>query len=146
MAVTFEKSGIHLEFLEPGKVRDVWPCIRNLIVKLEKKACHGEFSADDVFTAAIQGEIGIGVARDKNGIFMIMVFEDVYYPKAHAVNVLGMAGERLDEFMTLFLGPFKDALKERGVAWIECSVSPGMERMHQRYGFRPIYRKLRLEV
>lgn len=146
MSVTFEKSGYALEFLEAEKVRDVWPVIWPLVEKLIDKAIHGEFTAEDLRVAAEAGDIGIGVARDKNGIFMVMVFEDVYYPKAHAVNVLGMAGERLDEFMTLFLGPFKDALRERGIAWIECSVSPGMERMHQRYGFRPIYRKLRLEV
>lgn len=146
MAIKFQKNGVTLEFIGENLIDSVWPSIKPLIEKLDAKAVHGEFNPDDVLSLAKKGVIGIGIAYDDNGIFMVMAFEDVVYPRAHAVNVLGMAGERLDEFMTLFLPPFMDFLKTQGVSWIECNVSPGMERMHHRYGFRTVYRNLRLEV
>lgn len=146
MAIKFQKNGVTLEFIGADLIDSVWPSIKPLIEKLDAKAVHGEFSPDDVFNLAKKGVIGIGIAYDNNGIFMVMAIEDVFYPRAHAVNVLGMAGERLDEFMAMFLPPFKDFLKNQGVSWIECNVSPGMERMHHRYGFRTVYRNLRLEV
>lgn len=144
--ILHSESGVTLEFLEPDKIDGVWPSIEKLVDRLEEKAVHGEFTKEDVRDLAKNGTIGIGIAYDENGIFMAMAFEDVIYPRAHAVNVLAMAGERLDEFMTLFLQPFRDFLKKQGVSWIECNVSPGMERMHHRYGFKTVYRNLRLEV
>lgn len=146
MAIKFQKNGVTLEFLDPGKIDAIWPSVEKLVDRLEKKAVHGEFTKEDVKDLAKKGIVGIGVAYDDDGIFMLMAFEDVVYPKATAVNVLAMAGERLDEFMTLFLPPFKDFLRNQGVSWIECNVSPGMERMHHRYGFKTVYRNLRLEV
>lgn len=146
MAVTFEKSGVTLEFIEPDRIASIWPSIKHLIEKLDSKAVHGEFLPEDVFALAEKGVIGIGVACDDNGIFMVMAFEDVIYPRAHAVNILGMAGERLDEFMSYFLDPFRAELRKNGVSWIECNVSPGMERMHHRYGFKTVYRNLRMSV
>ena len=140
------KSGVTLEFLNPKKIDGVWPSIEKLVDRLESKAVHGEFTKEDIKDLAKKGIIGIGGAYDDCGIFMMIAFEDLVYPKAHAVNVLAMAGERLDYFMKLFLPNLKKILKEKGVSWIECNVSNGMERVNKRYGFETVYKNLRLKV
>ena len=48
--------------------------------------------------------------------------------------------------MKRFLLPFKAFCRAQGVDWITCQVSPGMERMHRRYGFETVYRMLSMDV
>ena len=61
-------------------------------------------------------------------------------------QLLAMGGRDLARFMTRFLPPFAAFCKGAGADWIECAVSPAMARMHGRYGFRPVYRNMRLDI
>ena len=111
-----------------------------------EKAIHGEFTTEDLYRLARDGRITVGVAREKGEVVMVVAFEFVFYPSATAVNVLAMAGRRLAAFMHRFLPLFRGFCKKAGADWIECQVSPAMERMHRRYGFATVYRSLRMNV
>ena len=114
-----------------------------------EKAVHGEFTVDDLFRLAKAGRITVGLAREDDGgktPVMAVAFEFRRYPSATAVNVLAMGGRDLARFMTRFLPPFSAFCKGAGADWIECAVSPAMARMHGRYGFRPVYRNMRLDI
>ena len=146
MAVTLEKSGIHLEFLEPDKVRDIWADIAPLYERSISHSAHGEFTLDDLFNLAIEGRVAVGVVRQNSEIILSLMVEDRIYPHASAVNVFALAGRNLDGFMTHIFPLFCDWCRQKGVDWIECSVSPAMARIHSRYGFRPIYQTLRFNL
>ena len=144
---SFSSGGMTLAFLTPDEVKVRWGTIAPFFEKTVKKACHGEFSAADLYAMAMDGEIAVGVAADEAGVpFMALAVEEVCYPRKRAVNVLAMGGARLDVLMRRFFVPFKVFCRERGVDWITCLVSPGMERMHRRYGFETVYRMLRMDT
>ena len=136
-----------LVFLKPEEVAAVWDEIAPQFQRVVSKACHGEFTVDDLYRMALSGNTIIGVAREADGeLVMVMAFQFVLYPSATGVNVLAMAGKNLKQFMSQFLPPFKTYCREMGADWIECAVSPGMERMHHRHGFETVYRNLRVSV
>ena len=146
MAVTFEKSGIHLEFLEPDKVRNIWADIAPLYERSISHSAHGEFTLDDLFDLAVAGRVAVGVARQHGEIILSLMVEDRIYPHAKSVNVFALAGRNLDGFMTSIFPLFCDWCREKGIEWIECSVSPAMARIHSRYGFKTVYQTLRFNL
>lgn len=138
---------MNLRFLEKEEIDGVWDEVAPQFERVVKKACHGEFTVDDLYTMAKTGAVKVGVCREDNGLLaMVMAFQIILYPSATGVNVLAMGGRKLKQFMGQFLPPFKKFCREAGADWIECSVSPGMERMHHRYGFETVYRNLRMSV
>lgn len=143
----FSVGGMRLVFLPPDEVAKRWGEVAPLFEKTVDKACHGEFSAADLYAMALAGDVAIGVATDEAGaVFMALALEEVCYPRLRAVNVLAMGGKRLDVFMKRFLLPFRMFCREQGIDRITCLVSPGMERMHRRYGFETVYRMLSMDV
>lgn len=134
-----------LRFLDSHEAEKEWQAIAPLFEKVVKKAAHGEFSVDDLRNMALKGVICVGVANgDMGAPQMAMAFELVDYPSGRkAVNVLAMGGTGLDEFMRRFWKPFQAWARSYGIDWIECQVSPAMERIHRRYGFRTVYRTMR---
>ena len=136
-----------LVFLKTEEVPGVWDEIAPQFRRVVEKACHGEFTVDDLYRMAVSGDMIVGVAREEDGsVIMAMAFQFVHYPAATGVNVLAMAGKNLKQFMGQFLPPFRAFCRAAGADWIECSVSPGMERMHHRHGFETVYRNLRMSV
>lgn len=136
-----------LVFLKPEEVAAVWDEIAPQFERVVKKACHGEFTVDGLYRMALAGNMVVGVAREEDGsVAMVMAFQFVRYPAATGVSVLAMAGKNLKQFMGQFLPPFREFCRQAGADWIECAVSPGMERMHHRHGFETVYRNLRMSV
>ena len=134
-----------LRFLDLLDLPGDWGRIEPLFQKVVDRACHGEFSVADLARMAHEGKICVGVAEEEGLPVMAMAFEFVDYPSGkRAVNVLAMGGSRLDEFMGRFWQPFKEWARQQGCVWIECHVSPGMERIHHRYVFETVYRELRM--
>lgn len=143
----FSAGGMTLAFLPPQEAARRWSEVAPLFGKTVDKACHGEFSVADLYAMAMNGDIAVGVATDEAGaVFMALALEEVRYPQKRAVNVLAMGGARLDVFMKRFLLPFKAFCRAQGIERITCLVSPGMERMHRRYGFETVYRMLSMDV
>lgn len=137
---------MNLYWLRPDEVDMYWHEIEPEFQRVVSKAAQGEFLVSDVRNQALRGEATIGVAFEGNELVMALAFEFRHYPQKLGVNVLAMGGRRLMEFMGKFLEPFKAFCRSAGADWIECAVSPGMERMHHRSGFRTVYRNLRLDL
>lgn len=137
---------MNLVFLRPEEVETVWSEVAPQFERVIGRAIHGEFTIQDLYRLAREGKITVGVAKEGGEVVMALAFEFVFYPSATAVNVLAMAGRRLEAFMHRFLPPFVAFCRKAGADWIECRVSPAMERMHRRYGFATVYRCLRMNV
>lgn len=146
MAIKFQKSDISVEFVKPDDIRVVWPDIAPLYERSISHSAHGEFTLDDLFNLAIEGRVAVGIVRQNSEIILSLMVEDRVYPHALAINVFALAGRNLDGFMTNIFPLFCDWCRQKGVDWIECSVSPAMARIHSRYGFRPIYQTLRFNL
>ena len=146
MAIKFQKSDISVEFVKPDDIRVVWPDIAPLYERSISHSAHGEFTLDDLFNLAIEGRVAVGIVRQNSEIILSLMVEDRVYPHALAINVFALAGRNLDVFMTNIFPLFCDWCRQKGVDWIECSVSPAMARIHSRYGFRPIYQTLRFNL
>lgn len=128
----------------PADVADkFWDVLSPYVSRVIEKACHGEFTEDNIRQLVRLGNVVLGVGEKNGEIAMVVGVESIYYPNASAVNVLAMAGRGVDEFMRDILPRFAYWLRGKGVDWIECSVSPGMERIHKRYGFETVYRNMR---
>ncbi len=138
---------MNLRFLKAAEIDGVWDEVAPEFERVVKKACHGEFTVDDLYRMAKENGVHIGVCREDDGrLVMVLAFQIIFYPAATGVNVLAMGGRHLNAFMGQFLPPFKQFCRAAGADWIECSVSPGMERMHHRHGFETVYRNLRLNL
>jgi hypothetical protein len=145
MAVTFVKSGIRLEFLEPDEATAIWNDIAPLFSRVVERIDSGEFTLDDLYLMAASGEIVIGVARKNGEVTIVLAFQPVQYPQAKSVNVLAIAGKNLDQFIEAFLPPFQEFCRDEYDAdWIECVASGGAVRMYTRRGFRAVYQHLRI--
>ncbi len=145
MAVTFVKSGIRLEFLEPDEATAIWNDIAPLFSRVVERIDSGEFTLDDLYLMAASGEIVIGVARKNGEVTIVLAFQPVQYPQAKSVNVLAIAGKNLDQFIEAFLPTFQEFCRDEYDAdWIECVASGGAVRMYTRRGFRAVYQHLRI--
>ncbi len=139
---------MHLTFLKPHQVSHHWQQVEPLFAKVIAKAVHGEYTLQNIKDMAEAGHYTIGIATDHTDTpVMAIAFETASYPSGRkGVNVLAMGGRNLHRFMTQFLPPFAKWCRQNGADWIECMVSRGMERIHHRYGFKTIYRNLRLDL
>lgn len=135
-----------LLWLKPEEVDLYWERIKPDFQRVIDKATHGEFLVEDIREQALEGDAVIGVAEHDGEVVMALAFEFRHYRRKMGVNVFAMGGRRLMEFMGKFLPPFKEYCKAAGADWIECSVSPGMEKLHHKSGFKTVYRSLRLEL
>ena len=136
-----------IKVLDTGETKAMWGTLQPMFQRVVDKAVHGEYSTDDIYRYAMEGQMQVLVAFDKETPTIAMVFETVTYPSGKAgCNVLAMAGKNLDAFMHQALPPFIGWCRQAGYSWIECSVSPAMERIHHRYGFKTVYRQLRINT
>lgn len=141
-----DSSGMSFRFIRPELALEFWELLAPYVERVIGKACHDEFTTEQVKHLVKSGDITLGVATRNNRIAMLIGVEEVFYLNASAVNVLAMAGEGVNEFMETLLPVFAEWLKSQGVDWLECSVSPGMERIHKRYGFETVYRNMRYHI
>ncbi|MNY77091.1 hypothetical protein D3C86_2168880 [compost metagenome] len=75
-----------------------------------------------------------------------MAFEFISYPDVLAVNIIALAGERLDEIAADLFGKFKDFCLLAGADMVEARCGEAMSRMLQRYGFGKAYNVVRANL
>ena len=137
---------MNLHWLDAHEVDPVWGEIAPIFQRVVDKAVHGEFTVDDIYDMSKSGDAKVGIAVEGGKVVMALAFEFKHYPRKMGVNVFAMGGVRLTDFMHKFLTPFREFCRMAGADWIECSCSPGMERLHHRSGFKTVYQNLRLDL
>lgn len=127
-----------------------WSATRPLIEKCVKRSMHGEITVDDIYQMATQGRVHIFVVKCDKGIMpsvkLAIVLEPVSYPRLSALNILALGGEQLNELYDRFWAKFCGWAYMNGVRAIEGWVSPAMERVITKYGFRTVYKHMRLDL
>lgn len=135
-----------LVFYTPDKIPAVWPDAAPLFQKVVDKAVHGEFDVADLYRMAVTEKIVVCLVWEGTDAVMATAIEFIDYPKAIAANVLAMGGYGLKKVLDAYFPAVKQFCRSIGARWIECSVSPSMERIHKRFGYQTIYRNMRMEL
>ena len=135
-----------LVFYTPDQIPAVWPDAAPLFQKVIDKAVHGEFDVADLYRLAIAGKIVVCLVWEGVGVAMATAIEFIDYPKARAANVLAMGGHDLKKVLYAYFPAVRQFCRNIGAKWIECNVSPGMERIHMRNGYHTVYRNMRIKL
>lgn len=137
---------MRLVFYTRDQIPAVWPDAAPLFQKVIDKAVHGEFDVADLYRLAVTGKIVVCLVWEGTDALMATAIEFVDYPKARAANVLAMGGHDLKRVLDACFPAVRQFCRSIGANWIECSVSPGMERIHKRFGYHTVYRNMRMEL
>ncbi|CUJ67195.1 hypothetical protein [Achromobacter sp. 2789STDY5608628] len=106
-----------------------------------------EYRPAQLLDLALRGAAHIGRIEDEAGALIgAMAFEFINYPGALAVNIIALAGERLDEIAGDLFGRFKQFCRLAGADIVEARCGEGMSRMLQRYGFGKAYNVVRANL
>lgn len=106
-----------------------------------------EYRPAQLLDLARRGAAHIGRIEDDSGVLVgAMAFEFINYPGALAVNIIALAGERLDEIAADLFGKFKDFCRLAGADIVEARCGEGMSRLLQRYGFGKAYNVVRANL
>jgi hypothetical protein len=127
-----------------------WPGAKVLVEKCVRRATYGEFTTEDIYNGALQGQFYIFVVKSDATIVpsvkLVVVLETVRYPRLPALNLLVLAGSKLDVFYEKFWHRLCGWAYMNNVRAIEGFVSPAMERVISRFGFKKTYTHMRLDL
>lgn len=137
---------MRLVFYKPEQIPAVWFHAAPLFQKVVDKAVHGEFDVADLYRLAREGKVVVCLVWDGDEVVMATAVEFVYYPKVTAANVLAMGGYNMKQVFDICLPAVRQFCRDVGAKWIQCEVSAGAERLYRPYGYRTVYRKMRMEL
>jgi hypothetical protein len=127
-----------------------WPRTRQLIEKCVKRSLHGEFTADDIYQLALQQKVFIFIVKNDSciqpDVKLAVALEMVTYPRLPAMNIIALAGSELDVFYEKFWKKLCGWAYMNGIRAIEGWVSPAMQRVVSKYGFKHVYTHMRLDL
>jgi hypothetical protein len=127
-----------------------WPATKPLVEKCIKRSMHGEITIDDIYALATQGKMYVFIVKSDKGIRpdvkLALVLEIVNYPRLPAINILALGGSDLDPLYDKFWKKLCGWAYMNGIRAIEGWVSPAMERVITRYGFKHVYTHMRFDL
>jgi len=127
-----------------------WPRASKLVDKCVKRSMRGELTSEDIYNMALQQRAFVFVFKSDVGIQpdvrLVVVLEMCGYPRMPAMNILALAGSELDMFYEKFWDKLCGWAYMNGVRTLEGFVSPAMQRVISRYGFKPTYTLMRLDL
>ena len=131
----------------PELLKHYWPATAPLIQRCIEKAMHGEVTLDDIKTQAARQAAYIMVLKsdkfEKPEVKFVLVMELIHYPQYATMNVMAIGGSNLKMLMKRYWEFVCGWAYMSGVRTMECSVSPGMERILQSVGFNRSYIRMR---
>lgn len=106
-----------------------------------------EYRPAQLLDLARRGAAHIGRIEDESGVLVgAVAFEFINYPGALAVNIIALAGERLDDIAADLFEKFKYFCRLAGADMVEARCGEAMSRMLQRYGFGKAYNVVRADL
>lgn len=127
-----------------------WPHTKKLVDRCLRRATYGEFNVEDVYQLALSQRAFVFIVKNDEGIQpdvkLAVVVEVVNYPHLSALNILALAGSKLDVFYEKFWNKFCGWAYMNGARAIEGLVTPAMRRVISKYGFKQTYIHMRLDL
>jgi hypothetical protein len=127
-----------------------WGAVEPLLQRVITKAGHGEFTTQDLFEAIIAGRMWCFVFKKDVGeqpdVALVIVLELSGYPRMKAMNIVAVGGREMNLFRTKFWDRIRGWAYMSGIRYFEALVSPAMQRILVRYGFKPVYTLVRADL
>lgn len=115
--------------------------IRNEVERVVTRACHGEFTADDVKRLIADGKAYAVYVINDGKVEIACVWELIYYPHLQCVNVMALGGSHVREQWAENGSTLKELWRKQGAKAWQCEASKAMTRLLQRSGtgLKPVY-------
>lgn len=127
-----------------------WSATKPLLTKCVDRAAHGEYTVDDIYNAALQSKAFIFIVKSDKTIVKSVIFALVLemggYPRLPSLNILAIGGMDLDALHEKYWKQLCGWAYMNGARVLEGMVSPAMQRVIARYGFKPVYTQMRLDL
>lgn len=131
----------------PGDVNRDWLKVEPLIERCVSDAVKGEYDATDIKLLAEAGHVLLFYVDDEGTAVIAGALELVRYPRMLTVNVMALAGERLEELAEVYFPEIKRFARDfLGARYIEASASPAMARLLKRLGGDSAYNVVRFPL
>jgi len=127
-----------------------WGKCQLLLQRAVDEAMHGEMTTDDIYAGIVSGQFFCFILKDDTGeepnVAVIIILEAVRYPQFTAMNIVIIGGRATDFFNSKFWQHVRSWAYMNGVQKFEALVSPAMERASAKFGFRPMYALVRMDL
>jgi hypothetical protein len=127
-----------------------WPRASKLVDRCIKRAMRGEITVDDVYNMVLQQKAFVFVFKYDKGlqpdVKLVLVLEICDYPRLPTMNILALAGSNLGEFYDRFWNKVCGWAYMNGIRSFEGYVAPAMQKVISKYGFKPTYTVMRLDL
>jgi hypothetical protein len=132
------------------QVDKYWPQASKLVDRCIKRAMHGEMRVEDIYNKVINQQVYVFVVKNDSciqpDVKLVVVLEIMNYPRLPALNILALGGSSLDVFYEKFWKKLCGWAYMNGIRSIEGFVSPAMQKVISRYGFKQTYAHMRLNL
>jgi|TARA_Y100000310_G_scaffold1428_1_gene1908 hypothetical protein len=113
-------------------------------------AMNGEMTINDIYEGIKAGRFFCLIAKKDEGelpsVATAMILELIAYPQYTVMNITAIGGRELGLLRDRFWKQFCSWAYMNGVRTLQASVSPVMARMLKSYGFKPVYKTLRMSL
>jgi hypothetical protein len=151
-----DSRGLELSDYEPlllsskEQADEYWSEIKPLLDRCIDRATHGEFNTQDVYNLLLEGKVFIFIVKSdktiRKSVKLVLVLELAVYPRLTAMNIMALGGTDLEALHEKYWDSLCGWAYMNGVRVIEGMVSPAMKRVISRYGFKPVYTHMRLDL
>lgn len=127
-----------------------WPYIFPMLDRCVQRTAHGTMETNDIYHAAIAGKVFLFVVKadtpDGPAVKLVLALEPSEYPRLLAYNIFAVGGNELllchDKYWKHLCGWAYMV----GARAIEANVSPAMERIVSRFGFKRTHIQVRYDL
>ena len=151
-----DDRGLELSDYEPlllsnkEQVDTYWSEVKPLLDKCISRATHGEYNTQDVYDLALQGKVFVFIVKSdktiKKSVKLVIVLELAVYPRMTAMNIMALGGSDLEALHEKYWDSLCGWAYMNGVRVLEGLVSPAMQRVISKFGFKPVYTHMRLDL
>jgi hypothetical protein len=130
----------------PELVYDNWPRIAPLFQVAVDEAVHGEFTLPQLLRLGLSEVSLFAFIEDDTEILMALAMEIRRYPNMAVLNVMAMAGQRMDELFAYHSPEIAELARSLGASHFEASGSKAMARMLKGCGWEFLYETVRYKL
>lgn len=151
-----DEKGLELSDYEPlllstkEQVDTYWSEVKPLLDKCITRAAHGEYNTQDVYDLILQGKVFAFIVKSdktiRKSVKLVIVLELTVYPRMTTMNIMALGGTDLEALHEKYWTSLCGWAYMNGVRVLEGLVSPAMQRVISKYGFKPVYTHMRLDL
>jgi hypothetical protein len=132
-----------LTVLMPEEIESQWDRVEPLFITVINRANEPEFGISDLKAMAINKSVLIAYIEESGTVLMALAMEIIRYRKITALNVLAMAGQRMQELFAEHSPEIKRFAKSFGATHFQASGTAAMAKLFRRLGYYSAYEVMR---